>query len=221
LLQNVAEAAEMSQYPYISIVRFLMYLVLATKPNIAYAARVLAKFNSNPGLAHWQAVKHVLRYLKGTADYKLVQKPSDSPEPFITYSDADHGGNPENGRSTGGYVVKIGTGAVSWSSKLQTLVALSTTNADNISLVEARKEILWIRQFVGELGYRMPGTSVLWMDNQSAIAVNKNPEHHGKMKDMSLCLFWLRDGARRCHCTNICGYSKHSCRHLHKSFGQL
>jgi hypothetical protein len=59
-------------------------------------------------------------------------RPSESPQPFITYSDADHGGNPDNGRSTGGYVVKIGTGAVSWS-KLQTLVALSTTEVEHIS----------------------------------------------------------------------------------------
>jgi hypothetical protein len=63
-------------------------------------------------------------------------------EPFIAYSDADHGGNLDNGRSTGGYVVKIGTGAVSWSLKLQTLVALSTTEAEYISAVEARKEII-------------------------------------------------------------------------------
>ena len=90
-------------------------------------------------------------------------------------------------------MVKIGTGAVSWSSKLQTLVALSTTEAEHISAVEAGKEILWMRQFMGELGYEMPGPSVLWMDNQSAIAVNKNPEHHGKMKHLSLCLFWFRD----------------------------
>jgi hypothetical protein len=126
-------------------------------------------------------------------DHKLTYRPSDVSEPFITYSDADHGGNPDNGRSTGGYVVKIGTGAVSWSLKLQTLVALSTTEAEYISAVEAGKEIIWLHQFLGELGYKIPGPSVLWMDNQSAIAVSKNPEHHGKMKHLSLCLFWLRD----------------------------
>ena len=83
--------------------------------------------------------------------HKLIYKPSISHEPFITYSDADHGGNPDNGRSTGGYVVKIGSGAVSWSSKLQSLVALSTTEAEHLSAVEAGKEIFWMRQFMGEL----------------------------------------------------------------------
>ncbi len=84
--QNDAEASEMRQYPYISVVGCLMYLAVTTRPDIAYAAGVLARFNSNPGLAHWQAAKHVLRYLKGTMDYKLVYQPSTSPEPFITYS---------------------------------------------------------------------------------------------------------------------------------------
>ena len=99
--QNNAEAPEMQQYPYISVVGSLMYLAVTTRPNIAYAARVLARINSNPGPAHWQAAKHVLRYLKGTTQHKLVYQPSTSPEPFITYSDADHGGNPDNGKSTG------------------------------------------------------------------------------------------------------------------------
>ena len=98
------------------------------------------------GPAHWQAGKHVLHYLKGTIDHHIVYQPSDSPEPFITHSDADHGGNPDNGKSRGGYVVKIGSGAVSWSSKLQPLVALSTTEAEHISAVEAGKEILWMCQ---------------------------------------------------------------------------
>jgi transposase InsO family protein len=194
--QNDVEASEMRQVPYISVVGSLMYLAVTTRPDIAYAAGVLARFNSNPGPAHWQAAKHVLRYLKGTMDYKIAYQPSDSPEPFITYSDADHGGNPDNGKSTGGYVVKIGSGAVSWSSKLQSLVALSTTEAEHISAVEAGKEILWMRQFMGELGYDVSGPSLLRMDNQSAIAVSKNPEHHGKMKHLSLRLFWIRDAVQ-------------------------
>jgi hypothetical protein len=171
--QNAKEAAEMCQHPYISVVGSLMYLALTIRPDIAYAARVPARFNSDPGFTHWQAVKHVLRYLKGTVNHRLVYRPSESPEPFITYSDADHGGNPDNGRSRGGYLVKNSTGAVSWSSKLQTLVALSITKAEHISAVEAGKEILWMCKYMGELGYNVSGPSLLWMDNQSAIAVSK------------------------------------------------
>src|SRR6266702_993052 len=77
--QTDAEASEMCQYPYISIVGYLIYLAVTIRPDIAYAAGVLARFNSNPGLAHWQAAKHVLCYLKGTMDYKFVCQPSTSP----------------------------------------------------------------------------------------------------------------------------------------------
>ena len=82
--QDAAEASQMRQYPYISVVGSLMYLALTTRPDIAYTAGVLARFNSNPGLAHWQAAKHALRYLKGTVDHKLTYKPSNSSEPFMT-----------------------------------------------------------------------------------------------------------------------------------------
>ena len=194
--QSKAEALEMHQYPYISIVGSLMYLALTTRPDIAYTAGVLARFNSNPHLPHWQAAKYVLCYLKGTVNHKLAYSPSTSSEPLITYSDSNHGGNPDNGRSTGGYLVKIGSGAVSWSSKLQSLVALSTTEAEHIAAVEAGKEILWMCQLMGKLGYDTSGPSVLRMDNQSAIAVSQNPEHHGKIKHLSLRLFWLRDAVQ-------------------------
>jgi hypothetical protein len=147
--QNDSEAWEMQQHPYISIVGSLMYLAVTTRPDIAYAAGVLARFNSNPGAAHWQAAKHVLRYLKGTMHHKLVYQPSlpphlslSSPALMLTMVEI---------LTTGGYVVKIGSGAVSWSSKLQPLVALSTTEAEHISAVEAGKEILWMHQFMGSL----------------------------------------------------------------------
>ena len=111
-----------------------MYLAISTCPDIAYAVGVLSRFSSNPGKEHWAAVKHLFRYLKGTLDYRL----SYSPDPtftslFTTYSDADHGGCKDTGRSTGAYVVKMGTGAVSWSSKLQPIVAKSTTEAEYVA----------------------------------------------------------------------------------------
>ena len=124
-------------------------------------------------------------------DHKLTYQPSDTPKLFITYSDTGHGGNLDNGKLTGGYVVKIETGAILWSSKLQSFVSLSIIEVEHFSAVEAGKEILWMCQLMGELGYTISGPSVLRMDNQSAIAVSKNPEHHGKMKHLSLRLFWL------------------------------
>jgi len=121
------ERAEMESIPYINAVGSLMYLATMTRPDIAYAASVLACFNSNPGMVHWKAVKHVFRYLKGSADLRLEYgcDPAIGKAMFNTYCDADHRGDRDRGKSTSGYMVKLGLGVVAWSSKLQPNVALS------------------------------------------------------------------------------------------------
>ena len=110
-----------------------------------------------------------------------------------TYTDAAHGDVKENGRSTGGYLVKFGPGAVSWNSKVQPFVALSTSEAEFIAVVEAGKEIFWMCNILKEFGYKIDGPCILHCDNQSAIQVAKNPDHHRWMKHLDLQFFWLRD----------------------------
>ena len=193
--QTSDEKAEMQNIPYINAVGSLLYLAILTRPDIAYAASVLARFNSNPGIAHWKAVKHLFRYLKGTVDLKLAYgpDPSNGNDRFITYCDADHGGNKDNGKSTTGYMVKLGSGVVCWSSKLQPIVTLSTTEAEYVAGVAAGKEICWVQNLLSELGYGASMPAKLYNDNQSALSVAKNPEHHGRMKHLDLCFYWLRD----------------------------
>ena len=191
--QSPDEQKLMENIPYLSAVGTLQYLATSTRPDISFAVGVLARFNTNPGIEHWKAVKHLFRYLKGSLDYKLVYGPTDSSELFITYTDADHGGNPDNGRSTGGYAVIIGGGAVSWSSRLQSVVSLSTTEAEYIAAVEAGKEIIWMRNLLTEFGFNITSPSPLLIDNNSAVTVAKNPEHHGRMKHLDLRFHWLRD----------------------------
>jgi hypothetical protein len=191
--QSPQEIDEMRSVPYLQAVGALMYLAVATRPDIAYSVGVLARFSKNPGMQHWKAVKHLFRYLKGTLDHKLTYSPTSSAELFVTYSDADHGGNPDNGRSTSGYVVKMGSGAISWSSRLQGIVALSTTEAEYVAATSAGQEILWLRNLFTELGYKLDSPSTLHIDNRSALSVAKNPEHHGRMKHLDLRFYWLRD----------------------------
>ena len=157
---------EMKNIPYINAVRSLLYLALLTRPDIAFATGVLARFNSNPGMAHWNAVKHLFRYLKGTVDLKLAYGPDPSLENdrFITFCDADHGGNKDNGKSTSGYMVKLGSGVVCWSSKLQQIVTLSTTEAEYVAGVAAGKEICWLQNLLSELGYPVSAPSKLYID---------------------------------------------------------
>lgn len=177
---------------YISAVGCLLYLATQTRPDISYTVGLLARFNSNPGEAHWKAVKHLMRYIKGTLDFCLTYSKSASlPHPFIVYTDADHGSCADSGKSTGGYLVMSGC-PVSWRSKLQTTVSLSTSEAEYVAGVEAGKELKWVHHLLSELIFPASGPSPLLMD-KSAIAVSKNPEYHGHMKHLDLAHYWLRD----------------------------
>jgi hypothetical protein len=184
----------MRTVPYMSAIGALMYLAIATRPDIAFAVGVLCCFMAWPGPEHWKAVKHLFRYLCSTIDYQLMYAPDASaPKLFYAYSNADHGRNRNNGHSTSAYVVKIGSGAVLWILRLQPIVALSTTEAEFIAAAPAGQEVVWMRQLLGELGFSIAGPLLLLLDNQSAIQVGKNPEHHGRMKHLDLRFFWLRD----------------------------
>jgi hypothetical protein len=191
---SVEESDYVHRFNYPSATGELLYLAIATRPDIARTVSFLCRFNANPGPAHCKAVQHLWRYLKGTMDLRLTYAPSGSSSPghFVTYSDADHGGCFDSGQSTTGFVVKMGSGAVSWSSKLQGIVALSTTEAEYVAACAAGQEIVWLRHLLGEIGYPIEGPSQLYVDNQSALAVAKNPEHHGRMKHLDLRFYWLR-----------------------------
>jgi hypothetical protein len=188
------ELEEMRNVPYMSAVGSLLFLAMIVRPDIAYACSVLTRFNSNPGKAHWVAVKHLWRYLLGTIDLELELGPDPDATNLLTViSDSDLGGNKDNGKSTTGYIIKVGSGAVSWSSKLQPVVTLSSTEAEFVASNAAGKEALAIRSLLNELGYKVPSPTPLLVDNQSSIQVSKNPEHHGRMKHLDRSYFWLRE----------------------------
>jgi hypothetical protein len=152
----------MRNTPYVSAVGALMYLTITTCPDIAQAVGVLCRFMSTAGPAHWKAAKHLFCYLRSSVDYRLTYAPDPSSlQLFTTYSDTDHGGNPDNGRSTSAYVVKMGTGAISWMSRPQSIVMLSTTEANFISAVSAGQEIIWMSSFLGKLSYSLDAPSLL------------------------------------------------------------
>jgi hypothetical protein len=175
----------MKDKAYMRAVGKLNYLALGTRPDISYATSTLARFNSNPGPAHWRAVKHLFRYIKGTIDYKLTYGSTPHPTAFLTFSDADYAGDQDGAKSTSAYTVLMAGAAVSWSSKLQTRVARSTTESEYIAGEAASREINFFRYLFEDMGYKVELPRPLGMDNQSAIQAAKNPEHQGRMKHMN------------------------------------
>ena len=139
---GVSKTVDPTQYQ--SIVGSLLYAAIATRPDIAQAMGVVSKFCASPTEAHLTAAKQILRYLKGTADLGLKYTMSDN-RTLIGYSDADWAGDLDDRHSTSGNMFMLANGAVSWLSKKQATVALSTTEAEYISLSVATQEAIWLQ----------------------------------------------------------------------------
>jgi hypothetical protein len=143
--------------------------------------KVVSRYMKNPGKEHWEAVKWILRYLRGTTTHALCFGGSDT---FLQgYVDSDMAGDKDNRRSTTGYVFTIGGTTVSWISKLQKVVALSTTEAEYVAATEASKEMIWLQRFMEELGKKQENNR-LYCDSQSAIHLAKNSAFHSKTKNI-------------------------------------
>ncbi|KAL8092162.1 hypothetical protein AgCh_034456 [Apium graveolens] len=181
---------DMAKVPYASAVGSLMYAMVCTRPDIAHAVGVVSRFMSNPGREHWEAVKWLLRYLKGTSKVALCFSKKDVI--LEGFSDADLGGCLDTRKSTTGYIFTLGGTAVSWMSRLQKSVALSTTEAEYMDISEASKEMIWLKNFLEELGKKQ-ADSALYSDSQSAIHLAKNPVFHARTKHIQLRYHFIRE----------------------------
>ena len=128
--------------PYASAIGSIMYAMVATRPDLAYVVGVDSRYMSNPGRKHWEVVKHILRYLRGTKDARLTFGSNNSTE-VEGYTNSDNAGNTDNQKSTSGY---YGSGAISWRSKLQQWMVLSTTKVEYIATSHATKEAVWLHR---------------------------------------------------------------------------
>jgi hypothetical protein len=189
--ESVEDKAEMEKIPFRSAVGSLMYLVTGTRPDIAVAVGQVSKFCENPGTAHWAAVKRILRYLKGTLDFGLKCNPTDLE--LVGYSDADWAGDLDSRRSTTGYLFQLGGFPISWRSKRQSTVALSTAEAEYMALASACQEVIWLRRLLKGFDIDQSKSTVLFEDNQGCIAMSKNPVHHDRTKHIDIKYHFIRE----------------------------
>ena len=176
---------------YASLVGSLMYAMLCTRPDIAYSVSVLSRYMTKPGEAHIIAAKKVLRYLKGTTEWELVYEGKHLS--LTGYTDADYAGCIDTRRCTAGHVFLLGNAAISWESKRQPTVSLSTTEAEYMGQTQAAKEAIWLRRLLPELGLRMSGPTKVCADNQGAIKLTRNPELHKRTKHIEVRYHFCRE----------------------------
>ena len=182
---------------YRNIVGSLMYASLTTRPDITHAVNVLSRSNSNPTRASLVKAKRVLRYLAGTPTLGLTYTHSHTQMhdavTVTAYSDADWGGDLDDRKSTTGYVMFINDNPVSWNSKKQQTVALSSAESEYMAISECMKEMLWLRALLSELGVRTVTPSIVHVDNQAAIQISNTDTHHDRTKHIDIRHHFIRD----------------------------
>jgi len=180
--------------PYRSALRGLMWAQVATRPDLSYTVNTLARFQTNPGPGHWKALMHAYAYVRGTLDYAITyHRGSDETLKPVGYVDANYGRDSGTQRSTSGYVFRMAGGAVSWSSKLQATVALSTAEAEYVAITRAAQQALWMHSFLGEIGLDQTLPTTLYCDNASAIALALSTKGHQRAKHIDIRHHYIRE----------------------------
>ena len=186
------EVEHMSQVPYANAVGSLMYAMVCTRPDISHAVSVVSRYMSNLGKRHWEAVKWILRYLRGSTDIGLKYDGNQASENVVGYADSDYAGDLDKRRSMTGYVFTVFGCIVSWKATLQSTIALSTTEAEYMALTEAVKEGKWLHGLLDSLGLNAQVPEV-HCDNQSAIHLAKNPVYHERTKHIDVRMYFVRE----------------------------
>jgi len=172
--------------PYLSLVGSLLFAT-QTRPDIQFAVGLVAQFGSNPGIAHHEAAKRILRYLKGTANYNLVLgRRKEGKFNLIGWSDSNWAQDVDDHRSTSGFVFDVAGSFVTWSSKKQPTVATSSVEAEYIASANATKEAVWLRTLLTELDFPPTTATVIFADNQGCIALANNPVSHSHAKHIDI-----------------------------------
>lgn len=178
--------------PYRELIDCLMYLATHSRPDISYAVIFLSRSQSKPSDTHWMYLKGILRYLKGTSSLCLTFSRIEC-DILVSFCDADFAGDLEDRRSTTGYVFKVHGSPVSWCSRKQTTVALSTTEAEYVALSAAVSECLWIRGLLSEMGVILEESTTIFEDNQSTISLLREPRKHQRLKHIDIKYNFIRE----------------------------
>ncbi|CAM8962873.1 unnamed protein product [Rhodiola kirilowii] len=168
----------------------LLYLT-AKRPDIAYAVGVCARYQADPKESHLLAVKRIIKYVCGTADFGIWYTQDTNPH-LVGYCDADWARNAEDRKSTSGGCFFLGNNLVSWFIKKQNSISLSTAEAEYIAARSSCTQLLWMKQMLSEYGVKQEEMT-LYCDNMSAISISKNPVQHSRTKHIDIRHHFIRE----------------------------
>ncbi|GJS04912.1 hypothetical protein Tco_0321420 [Tanacetum coccineum] len=184
------EGEDVDVHLYRSMIGCLMYLT-ASRPDIMFAVCLCARFQVTPKVSHMHAVKRIFRYLKLQPKLGLWY-PKDSPFHLEAFSDSDYAGDNHDRRSTSGGCQYLGRRLVSWQCKKQTIVAISSTEAEYVAAASCCAQVLWMQNQLLDYGFNFMNTEI-HIDNESTICIVKNPVFHSKTKHIQIRHHFIRD----------------------------
>eukprot|EP00253_Pinus_taeda_P011929 PITA_11929 len=183
---NTAEYEALVQGLYKAIDLKVQYLKVFSD------SEIIVKFMERPKEAHWQATKRILRYVKGTKIFGILYTFSESSD-LVGYTDNDWAGSMDDRKSTSGYLFHMGLGAISWAFKKQSIVALSTAEAEYVAATAVACQAVWMRRMLRSLGQEQAKATVIFCDNSSAIALSKNSVFHKRTKHIDTRFHYIRE----------------------------
>jgi hypothetical protein len=178
--------------PYRTLLGSVMWGQLATHPDLSFSVSVLSRFQINPGIEHWRAPLHVLGYIRNTLDHGLTYS-RDAPLVPTGYSDSDYTACHDTRRSTSGHVFVMAGSPVCWASKHQDTIAMSTVEAEYISLTRAAQQLKWMYSRMQEVGLEQPLPGILFCDNRGAVDLSKTTKSHSKVKHIDIRHHYIRE----------------------------
>ena len=179
---------------YRSMVGALHYLTFI-RPDISFVVHQVCQYMFAPTTIHFAAAKRILRYLWDTFNHGIEFTPG--PLHLSAYTDADWAGDPDDRRSTFGFLVYLGNNAVTWSAKKQPTVSRSSTESKYRALAIASAKLCWVRSLLKDLGIYLTDPPVLWCDNVSALAIASNPVFHARTKHIEVDFHFVRERVLR------------------------
>ena len=190
-LSKYDESEKVDEKLYRSLVGSLIYLT-NTRPDLVQAVSVVSRFMSEPNKTHFAVAKRILRYVKGTKCYGLLYR-SEGDSKLVGYTDSDWAGCVDDRKSTTGYVFSVGTKTISCSSRKQKTVALSSAEAEYVASTSAACEAIWLKRILADMQQQVDGSTDIYCDNMSAIAMTKNPVFHSRTKHIEIRHHFIRE----------------------------
>src|ERR1700678_4017226 len=188
---TVNQVARIKGIPYAETTGSVLWPTVVSRLDTAYAVGILSQFIQNPGIAHWEGVKRLISYMNTTKNLWLTFG-GNRTILFEGYSDADWASQPHR-HSISGYCFHYGIGSVSWSSKKQSIVTLSSTELEYVAETHAAKEAIWLGSFVNEITGKDKRPLTIKAVNQGAIALAKDNKFHSRTKHIDLRYHFIRE----------------------------